>query len=252
MTKSNKYIIIFIVPTIIISLIINFLILKPYKKVSSFLNENKIHDLNITKKEQENINLDKDKTKEPASLNEIIDTTKSSIFSVLSDEEFINDINNGMKEIANTSAKLNTDINFSLGKTRSLTKADKEFLSKLYKCENYKDTSTSTINNESNSLKEVKDIDKDKCLFTEIYENKTIKCNFDKSNLSTIVAFYNKKLTGSSDNKYNIDFDMQMPKIDFKKADNNGVNLNLDMQLPKLKVNEIKTPAEKIIKDSCN
>ena len=91
-----------------------------------------------------------------------------------------------------------------------------------------------------------------KCQTKEIVGDKTIICNFNKEDLDIIAPFYDDNNVASSlSGNYNIDFKMDLPKIDIKESDEDNFNLNLNFALPKIKVEKTKSPAQIIIENSC-
>lgn len=173
-----------------------------------------------------------------------------------SDKEILDETNAMSKKLANTRAKLNTTIDINSNSkdedTSDLEKEDMEFLEKLEKCEKFKGESKSTLASSSTSTKEILGSSDNKCEYREtMTDGKTLTCKFPNDKLKEISGYYKKHLSNGFGGKYNIDFDMKMPEIDFKKLSEDGFNFSLNMEMPKIKVDKVKTDIEKVIEDSC-
>ena len=172
---------------------------------------------------------------------------------VLAEDKILtNELNKTAKEFANKRTSINTSIDFG-GKLddSKLDDASLEFIKKFEDCEKYKGNSKS-LTGYGISEKEILGLDGNTCKTKEVLKDgKEIICNFPKSFLSEISTHYKKILSGSFSGKYNVDFDMKMPEIDFSNFSNDNLNFNFKMEMPKLKIDKQKSTAEKLIEEYC-
>ena len=168
------------------------------------------------------------------------------------DKILINELNQTAKDFANKRTSINTSID--LGGKIDDSKLDNnslEFLKNFKNCKEYKGTSKS-LNGVGESEKEILGLNDNICKTKEILKNgKEITCNFPKSFLPEISIHYKKVLSGSFTGKYNVDFDMKMPEIDFSNFSKDNLDFNFKMEMPKLKIDKEKSTAEKLIEEFC-
>lgn len=168
------------------------------------------------------------------------------------DKALTNELNQTAKDFANKRTSINTSIDIG-GKIddSKLDKASLEFIKKFENCEEYKGLSKS-LNGAGESEKEILGFDDNICKTKEILKDgKEITCNFPKSFLPEISTHYKKVLSGSFAGKYNVDFDMKMPEIDFSNFSKDNLDFNFKMEMPKLKIDKEKSTAEKLIEEFC-
>ena len=93
--------------------------------------------------------------------------------------------------------------------------------------------------------------DNDKCIVNITIKDKVVKCAFPKEKLSEISEYYKQTLTKGFGGKYNFDFDMKMPEINFNDLSEDNLDFGIKLEMPKIKIDKVKSDIEKVIEESC-
>ncbi len=171
-----------------------------------------------------------------------------------SKDEELKELNATAKEIASKRAKINSTIDLSafLGNEKDL-KIDADtvkYLDNFMDCK--ADKTEIKVPTGETATQEILGYENDKCIVHTVVNGiTTVKCAFPKDKLSEVVDYYKNTLTKGFGGKYNFDFDMKMPEIDFKDFSEDNLDFGIKLELPKIKIDKVQSEIEKLVKDSC-
>ncbi len=175
-------------------------------------------------------------------------------FNAIASSEEIDELNAMAKKIASKKAKLNSTIDLSafFGEEKDVELSDqtKKYLDNFLDCK--ADKTEITVSTGEKTVQEILGFDGDKCIVRTVINNKTsLKCSFPKDKLTEVVGFYKDTLTKGIGGKFNFDFDMKMPEINFKDVSDDNLDFGIKLNLPKIKIDKVPSELEKLVKDSC-
>lgn len=171
-----------------------------------------------------------------------------------SDDEDLKELNATAKEIASKRAKIKSSIDLSafLGDEKDVKLDEKtiKYLDNFMDCK--ADKTEITVPTGEKTVQEIIGFDGDKCIVHTTVNNLTkVKCAFPKDKLTEVVGYYRDTLTKGLGGKYNFDFDMKMPEIDFKNFSDDNLDFGIKLEMPKIKIDKVQSEIEKLVKDSC-
>lgn len=165
----------------------------------------------------------------------------------------LKELNQTAKEIASKKAKLNTTFDLSAffgdEKELKLNEQTLKYLDNLLSCNS--DKTVVDIPTGDKATQEIIGFDNDKCIVNTTIKDKVVKCAFPKEKLSEISEYYKQTLTKGFGGKYNFDFDMKMPEINFNDLSEDNLDFGIKLEMPKIKIDKVKSDIEKVIEESC-